>query len=152
MSKILKVKVGREMTPGKGTHYVYPPEYDPQKIEVLCYESVGEEKKVKDRGNRGYEYLIGVVKNEDSVGFLKSRDIIEVDENKASVLGRVWRPHVERITDTNRVLLILSKVARNEPLTEEDRKSIDPEESTPGIVKSKIFDELLRNELQKDSN
>ena len=38
MAKFLKVKIKRDETAEK-TSYTYPPEYDPQKIQVMAYES-----------------------------------------------------------------------------------------------------------------
>lgn len=83
MPKVLRVKIKRNKTPEK-TSYVYPPEYDARKAQVLTYETqhpLGE-KDVVDRGNRD-EYCLIVVKDADAAGFLKSPDIKEVTVDAA---------------------------------------------------------------------
>ena len=145
MSIILLVKAKRSRNSGGGTHYTYPPEYDAQKIQVLCYESSGENSIVSARDNSAqpYEFLIGVVSDEDSIQFLKSHDIREIHQVEANEKGRRWRPQVERVIDQGKVMMILAKHARGEELTQEELDVIDPEKSNLGINKSQLFDDLL---------
>lgn len=148
--KIVKIKVKREVEGGT-THYVYPPEYDAKKIQVLCYESVGDVDTVVARDSidskNSYEYLIGVVSDKDFVQFSKSKDVEEVDYATACVHGRKWRPQVEKILDNNKVLSILSKAARGEVLTQADKDVLDPNKPDRGVNKSKLFDDLLSEHL-----
>jgi len=141
MSKILKVKIKREPILGGGTHYVYPPEYNAKKIQVLCYESMGEEDKVKARGD--YEYCIGVVKDEDAPAFLKSNDIVEINETKAKIDGKKWRPQTERIIDEKEVLRICAKAVSGESLTQKEKDALNPDKAEIGVNKSKSFSDLL---------
>lgn len=142
MSKILKVKIKREQSE-TGTHYVYPLEYDAQKIQVIAYESIGQEDKIKERGNKD-EYCIGVVKDEDAANFLKSNDIEELDEPKAIELGSKFKPQITKIHEPNRVLEILSKQARGGELNRKEINELDPEIDKGPIRKSTHFSEVLK--------
>ena len=75
--RIVKVKAILTPNSGGGIHYNYPKEYDPEKINVLCYEHVGDKAAVEGRGTVD-EYLIGLVSDEDAINFLKSDKIIEL--------------------------------------------------------------------------
>ena len=145
MSKILRVKAMLTVS-GVNTHYNYPPEYDAEKIKVLCYEHVGDKAAIVARGQT-FEWLIGVVSDEDAPNFLKSDNITEMTQQQAIVSGRKWRPQVEVITDQGRVLSILAKSVRGETLTQEDIDGIDPENVAKGIRKSQLFDDLLQENL-----
>lgn len=147
--KILKVKVKRSKNPEGGTHYTYPPEYDARKIQVLCYESIGDPTTVNDRDKTAepYEFLIGVVNDGDASSFLESSDIEEIDQTTANSSGRLWRPQVVRIDNQERVLEIADKVFNNISLTQLDKSALNPDSSEPGISRSKLFDNLLAEHL-----
>jgi len=149
MSKILLIKAKRSRNPGGGTHYTYPSEYDVQKIQVLCYESVGENEIVttRDKSPQPHEFLIGVVSDEDSNQFLKSSDIREIQQTEANEKGRRWRPQVDKIIDQGKVMMILAKHARGEELTQEEIDVIDPDNPALGLNKSQLFDNLLTEYL-----
>lgn len=144
--KILQIRAILSPNAGGGIHYNYPAEYDAEKISVLCYEHVGDSAAVRDR-NMAYEYLIGLVSDEDAPGFLKSNLITELTQEAAIVKGRKWRPQVEKIDNPGIVLSILAKSVRGENLTQEDMDAIDPESIARGITKSKLFDDLLNEQL-----
>lgn len=141
--KILRVKVQRESIPG-GTHYVYPTEYDPEKVLVVAYETSNPEniEAVRARGN--YEYLIGVVEDKDASMFLQSADIVELGLVEAQNAGSTWIKQVAKINDEKRVLEILDKIRVSEPLTIEEQKAIDPADKTEaGVVYGATFSERL---------
>jgi len=143
--KLLKVKIKRNQTDAK-TSYVYPSAYDAKKFNVLVYESQLTDgyDKVRGKGNKE-EIVIGMVKDEDAASFLASSDITEITKSEADVfLGVDLDKKVEKITDQNAVLSVLSKVARKETLTEKDLKTIDPSDTTPGITQSKSLNEVLK--------
>jgi len=146
MAKILKVKIKRDQTPA-GTHYTYPLEYDAKKIQVLCYESTGELEVVQNRGNKN-EYCIGVVKDEHASQFLKSKDIIEITQKNANVLGRKWRPQREKIIDQEKVMMILAKIGQGKGLTQIEKDALNPDKAEAGINKSVLFDDLLNEHLK----
>lgn len=142
--KILRVKVGRQNILN-GTHYVYPPEYDAQKITVVAYETSNPDniQAVKDRG--GYEYLIGVVRDGDASAFLASSDIAEMTPGGAESAATAWIRATDKINDPARVIEILAKVRNSESLTLEDQKAIDPEDSSvAGVVRGRTFTERLQ--------
>ena len=89
--KILKVKIKRTTTSGRGTHYDYPPEYDASKIQVLRYESMAaagvSDLTVRDNND---ELCIGLVKDSDAADFLKSDDITEMTKEDSITLGSKW--------------------------------------------------------------
>lgn len=143
---ILKIKAVLTPNVGGGIHYNYPAEYDPEKITVLCYEHVGDKGAVVDRGTVD-EYLIGVVSDEDAVQFLKSDQITQMSVEDAHVQGRQWRPQVDKILDQSKVISILAKSVRGDNLSPDDLRAIDPDDPTPGINKSEIFDNLLSRHL-----
>ena len=143
---ILQVKAILTPNGGGGIHYNYPEEYDAEKINVLCYEHVGDMAAVEARGLE-YEYLIGLVSDEDAVQFLKSDMVTELTQTSATEKGRRWRPQVDKIADITKVLLTLAKSARGNQLTQEDLDAITPEKATAGINKSELFDDLLARHL-----
>lgn len=149
MAVTLLIRTKRSKISGGGTHYEYPPEYDAQKIQVLCYESVGENDKVtlRDKWPKPHEFLIGVVSDEDAPGFLKSPDINIIGQALAIEKGRRWRPQVEKISDQSKVLMILVKVARGEVLTQGEKDIINPDSPISGVNKSQIFDDLLAQHM-----
>lgn len=140
---ILKVKIKRNQT-SSGTKYTYPPEYDPRKIQVLCYESMLPENyaEVVSRGNKD-EYLIGCVSDGDADVFLKSKDIQEISETEAKILGEAWTRRATKITDPEKVIAVLAKSVRGETLTQTEKDSIDPNKPDSGIILSKSFTECL---------
>lgn len=144
--KILQVKAILTPNAGGGIHYNYPPEYDAEKISVLTYEHVGDLAAIQNR-NMAYEYLIGVVSDEDAVQFLKSDMVTELTQEDAIEKGRRWRPQVDHITDVTAVLLTLAKSARGEQLSQNDMDALTPEKATAGINKSELFDDLLARHL-----
>ena len=145
--KILKVKIKRTQT-ASGTHYEYPKEYIASKINVLCYETMSPtgDTDVKNRGNTD-EFCIGVVQDKDAAGFLKSADIVEVDKATAKTLGVRWTVQVEKINNQDEVIRIAKKIVANQALTVDEKKALDPEDTTSGIVKSKhiadVIDEIV---------
>ena len=141
--KILKVKIKREQT-GGGTHYVYPSEYDAEKITVLRYESTEKEADVIARGNTD-EYLIGCVSDVDASQFLASGDIVELTKIDAIILGDTWVTKMETITNRDRVIQVLAKYTRGEKLTQQDKDILDPNHSETGIGKTRSFTEMLNN-------
>lgn len=141
--KILKVRARRTKA-GGATHYSYPPEYDPKKIKVLCYESGGDKAGIIARGSTD-EYLIGIVEDADAPQFLASADITEMTRTDAVKDGSKWRPQKEKISDDGRLWSILRKVVKKEALTQDDEDALDPDKPTPGLTKTKTFEKMLED-------
>ena len=154
--KLIKMKIKRTQGGGKTT-YTYPtPHYDPYKVKYgPIYEGgLNEvvESDIKPRGNVDEYILIGVAdedfaqfmqaNNFESDGFVYTAE--EIDRTKTLEHGNKWTgPQTEKITDQNKVLQILAKVARKEVLSTEEEDAINPDNLTQGIVKSKSFEEGL---------
>ena len=146
--KIVKIKA-RFIIEGPLKKYVYPEWYDASKINVLCYESFSEEGKV-DIQTRGAqeEYLIATVDDEYGAIIVKEKDCSEMQEEEAIEVGSRWRKQIVKINDESSFINIISKNARGIALTEEEKKSLDPDDPTPGIGKSKSFRNLLKEVKQ----
>lgn len=158
--KLIKMKIQRIESDGK-TSYRYPtPYYNAIKVEFgPIYEGGLDavvQSDIKPR-NANYEYILIGVSDVNFNDFMKSNNYTvngfvfgaeEVDKNNALLLGDKWiGERREKITDATRVIQILAKVARKESLTAEEEKAIDPNDPTPGIVKSKSFEESLNDYL-----
>jgi hypothetical protein len=130
MAKVLKVKIKREAIPGGGTHYVYPPGYDPQKIQVVAYETSNADNvaSVKSRGS--HEFCIGVVKDADAPGFLASPDVTELSQAEAEAEALTWWKQEDVVVNPEEVLRLTAKAARGIPLTPQEAASLDP--AVPG--------------------
>jgi len=76
----------------------------------------------------------------DEIAAHNDKAIAELDEATANAKGRVWRPQIEKITDERAVIGVVAKSVRGEKLSKDDLAVIDPEDSTPGIAKSPLFD------------
>lgn len=147
MAKILKIRIKRTQKI-TGTFYTYPPEYDSRKIQVLVYESSLKvnEQSIINRGNQD-EYLIGVVRDSDAPGFLSSSNVEEIDYSTAVDLGNLWRPQVVLLTGPQNIVDVLLKVHNKKTLTKLDKKVINPDDSTPGLIKSRSFINRLNNAI-----
>ena len=143
--KLLKVKIKRTQANG-ATHYEYPPEYNPKKFQVLCYETqlTGKYDEVVGRGNTD-EYVIGMVADGEETVFLYSPDIVEIKKNECDAfLGVDLDKKVQKITDQDAVIKVLAKSAKKEELTPEDFKVLDPKDQTAGITESKSYNDVLK--------
>jgi len=76
----------------------------------------------------------------DIIAAKNDKDIMELTETTANEKGREWRPQVTKITDQNKVLELVSKVALGKTLTAKEKKVLDPDDPTQGIGKSELFD------------
>lgn len=144
MNKILKVKIKRTQD-SSGTHYTYPAFYVAEKFKVIIYETLLEGKydDVVNRGN-DYEFVIGIVDEKDLAFFLQSSDIIEIDRIEAEqFIGNDLDKSETIITDSKKVLIVLSKVAIDQVLTNDDKKVLDPNDVTTGVNKTKTLSEAL---------
>lgn len=155
--KLIRMKIRRTQG-GGATHYDYPtPHYDPQKVVYgPIYEGGLDEvvqSNIVPRGNIDEYILIGVADG-DLIQFMKAEGYVyggftygavEVDKIAALVDGNKWTgPQVNKITDPNKVIEVLAKIARKETLTIEEEDAINPDKrDVKGIVKTKSFEEGL---------
>lgn len=146
--KYLRVEIKREENPNGGTHYVYPPEYDAQKIKFgPSYETFNQSKmaSVKARPNK-VEYCVIAVADADAVGFLESDAIDEITE--ATFIGEGddnQGPVQDIIDDQEAVLKVLDKVVKGQPITPNDLDIIDGTKPGKGVKKTKTFSEHWNN-------
>jgi len=97
-----------------------------EKAQILAYQDVGQ----------ATEFAIGVADAEIVDAMLQEGgEIQQIHPDLADHLILTWRPPREAITDEQRVLSVIAKMTRGEPLTEEDQKALDPNDPTPGVVK-----------------
>lgn len=148
--KILKVKIQRNKSAAK-TSYVYPLEYNPLKIQVIAYETMSDDGvsdgELREGSNfhdgQSFEYMIGYVKDADAAAFLASPDIVEIDRAEAEIIGARWIKPVQKITDQDAILTVLAKAALDQPLTADDKKVLDPNDPTAGVVMTKDITQIL---------
>ena len=137
--KIVKVKLARNSNPGGGTHLTYPEHYHSDQIDILRY--CGSE----DFPNKDFAYCIGVLKKDEYLDeFLKSPEIVEIQEAQACADGDKWQPQIEIVKDSNKVVSILAKKARGIQLEQKDLDALDPDKDEAGIGKSKSVSDMLQ--------
>ena len=137
-----------------GTSYKYPPQYDATKVKFgPIYESglSAKEMEVRERDEDDEFILLGV-DDADFAGFMGANGVEqnghtftceEQTKVQAVALGSTWTAVVEKVTNQNAVNLVLAKIGRGETLTDADRAVLNPDDSTPGINKTKTFEEDL---------
>lgn len=147
--RLLKIKVKRVRESG-ATHYTYPqPHYDMLNIVFGPIYEGGMDKNLPSIWARasqdsGDEYIIVGVKNINVEKALINDDIQEITKQECLDYGSLWTGgSVPVITNMDKVVQILAKVARNESLTIEEKNSIDPKSSEPGINNTPTFEEDL---------
>jgi len=157
--KLIRMRIKRTKTPEK-THYDYPSCYDAKKVKFgPIYEGAMPENVVLiNQRNQGDEFIVIGTTDEDAAEFLKAEGSQEQDfefgaeeitEEEALADGNVWTKQREKITDQDKVLQILAKVARDETLTQQEKDAIDPSKDEPGINMSKSFEVSLNEFLGK---
>lgn len=115
----------------------YPAGYNPQKFHEIAYGNNPEDMGEDDGGK--FKYIVAIC-TDDNYAPGRSERISKAD---AAAFGdKYWGGHVG-IGNKEVVGAILGKVHRNEPLTAEDRKAIDPDDPTPGMNRRKRFSDIL---------
>ena len=164
--KLFRVKVG--VRPGH-QHYVYPGNWGtPESAESKAlnrgwgpiYESGDDDIAALSRERRsdgpGYDYLLIGLQDADVALFTKFNGTsvnvdgttvpITVEEiTKADAVKDhdTWIKTTEKINDQSVIDAINIKRAKAEELTDEELKAVDPEDSTPGIIRTKNLSEQL---------
>ena len=159
--KLLKMRIRRNKKEGR-THYDYPtPYYDAMKVIFgPIYEGGLNEIVQSDivPRNANDEFILIGINNNDFNEFMKADgfekdgfkyEVKEVNRIKTLKMGNKWTKQVEKITDQNKVLGVLAKVARKEKLTEEEENAIDPEKEEVGINKTASFEKSLDKFLEQ---
>ena len=155
--KLIRLKIKRTSTAEK-THYDYPACYDAKMVKFgPIYEGAMEENvALINQRNQGDEFIVIGTDDKDAVAFLKAEGskeqafefgAKEITVEEALVEGNKWTKQTEKIVDLEKVLMILAKVAREEPLNQTEKDAINPDNPEPGINKSKPFEESLNEFL-----
>lgn len=145
MAKVLKCKVYYEKLPGRTHYYGYPEGSSGTTQVQWLSESEGKE------DERGTYVIKQCVVYDDQLAEQIIRDnpsdTVEVlDYKDPKVLKQIndWnrskQPQSTRVRDEQKVIQILAKFARKEPLTPQEQNAINPDNEEPGINKSKPFD------------
>lgn len=153
--RLIKVKVKREKILGGGTHYVYPPQWNAERLNSgfgPLYESGEKYNDVVSRGD-DHEYVLIGVQDADADSFLQadgykdgsgfSFEAKEITKAKAIEDCDSWIVPREKMTDQSKVLSILARVARGEELTQAEKDSIDPSKPEVGITMTKNLTQML---------
>jgi hypothetical protein len=145
MAKILKVKI--EVTHvNNATQYVgYPKEWmdNKSKISSILYPQDRTDEVVE---NGKIYHIVYPVLPDDVYELMKNLPICsEPDLSELSRYADKHAPQITRISDQEKVLQILSKAALEEKLTKEEKDALNPDNPTPGIIKSKKWIDTLQD-------
>jgi len=84
--------------------------------------------------------IIGGCEDDTFRTIAKNKDAKEISLAEAKTLQERWRPRRLEVRDIEKVVIILAKAVKGEPLTLEDRQALDPEHETAGIHWREEFD------------
>ena len=107
-----------------------------QRVDVVAYEDYPDQLGLREEG----AVCVCDDKTWRAIAAKKDKAIAELTETTANEKGRAWRPQVTRITDQDKVLQLTAKVVFGKALTATEKKALDPEDVTPGVGKSPLFD------------
>lgn len=144
MYKLLKVKIKREVN-GTTVGYSYPPSYDPQKFQVIKYESQLSNgmANINSRGGKD-EFVIGAVQDSDVTLFTSDPDTVEITRLEAeSFVGDDVDKSSLKVLRPELLFEVLIKSARGEVLTKDEKDSLDPDKGSRLVGKSKSFRDRL---------
>jgi len=141
--KIIKVKIKKEKKDG-ATQFTYPKvcqdNNHSQHVTYVAYEADASNYPADyaDGGKIVEEYAVGVIEEGDVFNALVADDDIEeMNETDANTFGKTWKPQVTKITDEQKVILILAKEEKDR--TQEEKDALDPENEEEGINKTPEF-------------
>ena len=128
MMKAFEIQIQKDRSvPGKCS-LTYPEWWDASRLNVI-YEHGGNDRAICIC-DADYAAEIKAL-NDPSVSWPTDK---KLDEH-----GKAWRPQRDVIRDSDKVIAILGKAVRQEPLTEAEMAAIDPEDETPGINRKPEF-------------
>ena len=131
--KVFEVKIAKKRTTA-GCGFVWPEWWEEvyKAVNVLAYQDEGLdiEGAVCTCDDKTWEKILAK----------KDKAITILTTAQANEKGRAWRPQVTQITDEQAVLLVTAKAALGTKLTAAEKRALDPEDDTPGVGKSKLFE------------
>jgi hypothetical protein len=130
---VFEVIIKKDRKPGQ-TDFIWPEWWKEvaEKVDVVVYEDAGKPR----------EGAICVCDDEtwDLIAAKKDKGIAKLSEEEANAKGRAWRPQTTVVTNQVAAIKAASKVALGKELTDEEKKALDPDDPTPGISKTPLFD------------
>lgn len=143
--KLLKAKI--EVTHENGaTQYVGYPQLwldNKEKIPAILYPKDRTDE--LDENGKTYQIVYPVVPDDLHPEFLQDALFSEPDLIELQAYNDKHSPSIEKISDADRVLSILTKVARNEALTPEEKLALDPASTEPGVTTTKDFLQIAKD-------
>lgn len=135
--RTFEVKIEKDRTE-KETSFTWPAWWNEvkEKVDIVAYED-----NPKALGKRA-EGAVCICDETTWALIALKRDaaITLLSEIEANERGRQWRPQVTRITNQDAVLIATAQVASGGVLTAAQKRALDPDDPTPGVGKSKLFD------------
>lgn len=64
----------------------------------------------------------------------------EISDEEANTKGRAWRPQSVRILDPRKVAQIAEKIGKGVPISDIERRALDPDDDEIGLGRSAPFD------------
>jgi len=140
MSKIVQITITKLRIPGgPGTKFTWPAKWDAKKGIIVAYEETSQ------KGAGIKECAIAVVDDNEFERIKSDPDIEEITAESANILGRKWRTQKVMISDQQAIIDAITTAggslkASFGGLSANIKKVLDPDDETPGITKTKLFD------------
>ena len=130
-------KTTKEVGEGLETEFGWPTWWNEvvESVDVVAYEDT-------DKRESRVEGCVCVCDDEvwEYIKAKNDKAINPLNEQSANAKGRAWRPQVVKIHDPVGVLAACAKAAIGRALTVKEKKSLDPDDPTKGVGRSKMFD------------
>ncbi len=134
-----------------GTQYVgYPKVWldNKERIPAILYPNDRTDEVQKD--GKLSQVVYPVIPDDLEVAFLaEGFELADPAELKA--YSDKHTPSRETITDQTKILMILSKVALDTPLTQKEKEALDPTKPEAGITLTKTFVEMVKEQYAPDN-
>ena len=130
---VFEVLIKKDRKPDR-TDFIWPKWWGEvvEQVDVVAYEDEGKDVEGAICVCDAKTWKLIAAKNDPAIR--------ELSEGKANEKGRKWKPQREVVTDHIAAIKAAAKVARGEKLTEEEKKILDPDDPTPGVNRTPLFD------------
>ena len=129
-----KIRI-KTFTGGTETRTMWPKGWRAEYANIVAYEDT-----VGDETGNLVKGAIAVIDEDNWPLFKDLSGIREITDEEANTLGRKWKPRVMRV-DTDKAIVAMAEIIRKHipALTAQERKILNPEDSTPGVNWSPEF-------------
>lgn len=136
--KILKAKVYVDQSGGKTT-YIYPQVWldNKEKFPAIMYPNDRTDQGTDEGGT--YQWVYPVVPDDLAATLLALPEFSAPTRADVQAYADKHWPAVETILDSTKVLTVVAKILRQEALTLDERKALDPADPTPGVNRTVDF-------------